>query len=52
MSERDYATEAELIGQVTEAGVVDLIANQTTEVRHRGADNVHVEPAVKSIRNC
>ena len=41
----------ELIGQVTEAGVVDVIANQTTEVRHRGPDDVHVEPAVEKIRD-
>ncbi len=45
------AIEAELIGQVTEAGVVDVIANQTTEVRHRGPDDVHVEPAVEKIRD-
>jgi hypothetical protein len=45
------AIEAELIGQVTEAGVVDVIANQAAEHRHRGADDVHVEPAVEKIRD-
>jgi hypothetical protein len=45
------AIEAELIGQDTEAGVVDVIANEATETRHRGADDVHVEPAVDKIRD-
>jgi hypothetical protein len=45
------AIEAELIGQVTEAGVVDVIANRAAEARHRGADDVHVEPAVEKIRD-
>ena len=45
------AVEAELIGQVTEAGVVDVIANVAAEARHRGADDVHVEPAVEKIRD-
>jgi hypothetical protein len=45
------AIEAELIGQVTEAGVVDLIANVAAETRHRGVDDVHVEPAVEKIRD-
>jgi hypothetical protein len=45
------AIEAELIGQVTEAGVVDVIANVAAESRHRGADDVHVEPAVEKIRD-
>lgn len=45
------AIEAELIGQVTEAGQVDVIANVTAENRHRGVDDVHVEPAVEKIRN-
>jgi hypothetical protein len=44
------AIEAELIGDLTEAGVVDVIVNQTAETRHRGADDVHVEPAVEKIR--
>ena len=44
------AIEAELIGEVTEAGAVDVIANIATENRHRGADDVHVEPAVQKIR--
>jgi len=44
------AIEAELIGQVAEAGVVDVIANHAAESRHRGADDVHVEPAVEKIR--
>jgi len=45
------AIEAELIGQVTEAGVVDVIANVAAERRHRGEDDVHVEPAVEKIRD-
>jgi hypothetical protein len=45
------AIEAELIGQVTEAGVVDVIANVAAEARHRGADDVHIEPAVDKIRD-
>lgn len=45
------AIEAELIGQVTEAGVVDVIANVAAENRHRGGDDVHVEPAVEKIRD-
>lgn len=44
------AIEAELIGLVSEAGVVDVIANVNTENRHRGADDVHIEPAVEKIR--
>jgi hypothetical protein len=44
------AIEAELIGQVAEAGVVDVIANVATETRHRGTEDVHVEPAVEKIR--
>ena len=44
------AIEAELIGQVNEAGVVDVIANVTDERRHRYTDDVHVEPAVEKIR--
>jgi hypothetical protein len=42
--------EAELIGQVTEAEVVDLIANEASEARNRDAGDVHVEPAVEKIR--
>jgi len=45
------AIEAELIGQVTEAGVVDVIANQAAERRHRDAEDVHIEPAVEKIRD-
>jgi hypothetical protein len=45
------AVEAELIGQVSEAGVVDVISNAAAETRHRGADDVHVEPAVQKIRD-
>jgi hypothetical protein len=45
------AIEAELIGQVTEAGVVDVIANEATERRHRNAEDVHIEPAVEKIRD-
>ena len=45
------AIEAELIGQVTEASVVDVIANVAAPSRHRGADDVHVEPAVEKIRD-
>lgn len=45
------AIEAELIGQVAEAGVVDVIANETAERRHRDAEDVHVEPAVEKIRD-
>ncbi len=46
------AIEAELIGEVTEAGAVDVIAtNVATESRHRGADDVHVDPAVEKIRD-
>jgi hypothetical protein len=45
------AIEAELIGQVTEAGVVDVIANVADEARLRGADDVHIEPAVEKIRD-
>jgi hypothetical protein len=45
------AIEAELIGQVTEASVVDVIANQAAERRHRDASDVHVEPAVEKIRD-
>lgn len=44
------AIEAELIGQVTEAGVVDVIANVANEGRLRGSDDVHIEPAVEKIR--
>jgi hypothetical protein len=44
------AIEAELIGQVNEAGVVDVIVNQADERRHRHADDVHVDPAVDKIR--
>jgi hypothetical protein len=45
------AVESELIGQVNEAGVVDVIANLAQEARHRGSDDVHVEPAVEKIRD-
>lgn len=45
------AIEAELIGQVTEAGVVDVIANEAAERRHRNAEDVHIEPAVEKIRD-
>jgi hypothetical protein len=45
------AIEAELIGQVNEAGVVDVIVNAADERRHRHADDVHVEPAVEKIRD-
>jgi hypothetical protein len=44
------AIEAELIGQVTEAGVVDVIANVADESRLRGTEDVHIEPAVEKIR--
>jgi hypothetical protein len=44
------AIEAELIGEVSEAAVVDVIANQASESRHRGADDAHVEPAVEKIK--
>lgn len=40
-----------MIGAVTEADVVDVIANQTPEARHRGTDDVHIEPAVDKIRD-
>jgi hypothetical protein len=45
------AIEAELIGQVTEAGVVDVIANHAKERRHRDVGDVHIEPAVEKIRD-
>jgi hypothetical protein len=45
------AIEAELIGQLIEADVVDVIANVAAESRHRGADDVHLEPAVEKIRD-
>jgi hypothetical protein len=44
------AIEAELIGELTEADVVDVIANVSEERRLRGADDVHIEPAVEKIR--
>jgi len=40
-----------LIGQLIEAGVVDVIANVAAEGRHRGGDDVHLEPAVEKIRD-
>lgn len=43
------AIEAVLIGQVSEAGVVDVIANVADEHRLRDIDDVHVEPAVEKI---
>ena len=43
------AIEAELIGDVTEAEAVDVIANVATEARHRGTDDVHIAPAVEKI---
>jgi hypothetical protein len=45
------AIEAELIGQLTEAGVVNVIANEAAERRHRNAEDVHIEPAVEKIRD-
>jgi hypothetical protein len=45
------AIEAELIWQLTEANVVDVIANIAQESRHRSADDVHVEPAVEKVRD-
>jgi hypothetical protein len=42
------AIEAELISQATEAGVVDVIANEAAD-RHRNAEDVHIEPAVEKI---
>lgn len=45
------AIEAELIWQLTEANIVDVIANIAQESRHRGADDVHVEPAVEKVRD-
>jgi hypothetical protein len=45
------AIEAELLGELIEADVVDVIANITDERRLRGADDVHVEPAAEKIRN-
>jgi hypothetical protein len=44
------AIEADLIDEVSEAAVVDVIANRASEARHRGADDVHVAPAVDKIR--
>jgi hypothetical protein len=43
------AIEAELIGQLNEAGVVDVVANVAAEQLMKGSDDVHVEPAVKKI---
>jgi hypothetical protein len=45
------AVEAELIGQVEEAGVVGVIENIAPESRYRGSDDVHVEPAVEKVRD-
>jgi hypothetical protein len=44
------AVEADLIGAINEANVVDVIANAAEERRHRNVDDVHVEPAVEKIR--
>jgi hypothetical protein len=43
------ANEAELIGLVSEAGVVDVIVNRAAERRYRSVDVVHVESAVEKI---
>lgn len=45
------AIEAELIGEVTEADVVEVVANEADERRHRNVDDVHIEPAVEKIRH-
>jgi hypothetical protein len=45
------AIEAELIGQVTEAGVVDVIDNALSEKRKRDIDDPQIEPAVDKIRD-
>ena len=43
------AIEAELIGLVIDADVVDVIDNRAEESRYRGVDVVHVEPVVEKI---
>jgi hypothetical protein len=43
------AIEAELIGQLAEANVVDVIDNKADEHQHLTSDDVHVEPAVEQI---
>jgi len=45
------AVEAELIGQLTEAHAVDVIANVATGSGNQGVDDVHIEPAVEKIRD-
>lgn len=44
------AIEAELIGEANDAGVVEVVANVATEARHRGVEDVHIEPAMEKIR--
>lgn len=44
------AIEAELIGEATEANVVGVVANVAQESRHRGIEDVHLEPAIEKIR--
>lgn len=44
------AIEAELIGDLIEADVVEVIANEALEARNRGTDDVHVMPAVEKIK--
>jgi hypothetical protein len=44
------AIEAELIGEANDAGVVDVVANIAAENRHRGINDVHIEPAMEKIR--
>jgi hypothetical protein len=45
------AIEAELIGQLNEAGVVEVVANVAAEELMKGSGDVHVEPAVEKIRD-
>jgi hypothetical protein len=45
------AVEAELLGELNEAGAVDVIANVAEERRMRDSTDVHVEPAVEKIRD-
>ncbi|WP_022930166.1 DUF4357 domain-containing protein [Patulibacter americanus] len=45
------AIEAELIGEMQAANVVSVIANVAEETRHRGLDDVHIDPALEKIRS-
>jgi len=45
------AVEAELIGQVGEANVVEVIANKATESAHKGIQDPQIEPTVEKVRD-